>query len=136
MASGANVSRRVEDDEESIKAEIEGAANSSGGLDAFARHSNVDATEIVASGALFMDEVLRPGETINRTIIFFVPVGAYDLLEVSTHIPSVAIPGIELQWELDEDLSFKSRLFRLDNYSDKDIEYQIAESRSSISLWR
>jgi hypothetical protein len=160
VAAGLTVTQHDADDDASMKQEFANGINSSDELIQVWRHSAVETSEVVAAGILFVDDELRPGESIARTIVFFVPRGAYDLIEVSTHIPSVAIAGIDLEWEVQDDFAIKPHLFRMasikprlfrgakdsprteipsdkaGHLSDRSLEYQLAVSRSSISLWR
>jgi hypothetical protein len=149
MASGLKVAQRKARDDDSIKQDIGNGFNSNG-ITQVERHSALETSEVVAAGNLFDDDELRPGESIARTIVFFVPRGAYDLVEVYTHIPTVAVGGIDLQWEVEDDLSITPHLFRVAKdltrteiplgkdklFADHGLEYQSAESRSRISLWR
>ena len=133
-----------------MKPEVVDSVNSEGDIPQFERHSELSVSKLVASGGLFADELLRPGETITRTIVFFVPMGTYDVLDVVTEIPSVAVPGIELQWDVQDDWSIKAKLYamkrnqtrtevptnKLGDYTDSGLEFQTAESHSRVSLWK
>jgi hypothetical protein len=150
VAHASNITTRSDMDDESINKEVVQALNSGDGNLQMERHSELENTTIVASGTLFKDKYLRPGEAITRTIIFYIPRGRYEHVQVSAHIPTAAIEGIELEWEYDpEKLTFSPKLYRKDAtdkpqeipagkggiYEDKELEYQAAESSADISLW-
>ena len=151
VAYASNVEARAADDDESTDKEVLESVNSTDGAIQMDRHSSLINTKIVASGTLFVDEQLRPGESISRTIVFRIPNGQYDQVEISTHIPTAATGGVELEWLYDsEKVQFTPKLYRIDSSSKrqeiplneadslehKHFEFQSATSSSAISLWR
>jgi len=59
--------------------------------------------EPVAVGRLFLNTQLKPNEKITRKIIFHVPRGLYDLIEVEIYVPTVAKKDIaRLEWKFNE----------------------------------
>jgi hypothetical protein len=53
------------------------------------KHFRLDQFAPVASGMVFpVDSVLRPQESISRRIVFYVPKGAYDAVEVDVALPT------------------------------------------------
>ena len=59
---------------------------------------------IVAAGSLFRDDILKPNEIIERTIIFHIPVKKYDVIEALVIIPSAEFPELfELEWVFDNE---------------------------------
>jgi hypothetical protein len=114
------------------------------------RHSALADRAMVATGGLFSDEFLKPKERIERTIMFHVPSGAYDLLEVYTVMPTAArAGGIELEWKLDSNQNLEPFMYRVEadgerkpmkkdedgGYHDPNLELQQAHSQSQLSLW-
>ncbi len=113
------------------------------------RHSLPGSFSVVAVGGLFADVVLRPGETLARTVIFHVPPDKYDLIEVSASMPSAAVEGsVELEWTFDKDSGVKPNVYRVTRsgrqplptdktgwYSMEKIGFQFANSKSVLSLW-
>jgi hypothetical protein len=114
-----------------------------------AKYSRKESSSIVAAGGLFPDSVLKPGETLTRTVIFHVPPNQYNVIEVSAMMPSaVDSSAVELEWKLGKDLSFEPLMYRLDSdgkrtplekdkdgsYSDSKLELQSAISHSALSL--
>jgi hypothetical protein len=114
-------------------------------------HSERASGSMVATGGLFSDEFLKPGERIERTIMFHVPTDGYDLLEVETHMPTAARAGaVELEWRLNQEQILEPIMYRIgangerkpmetdENgyYSDPSLELQQAHSQSQLSLWQ
>lgn len=103
---------------------------------------------IVAIGNLLKDIELKPGEAVKRTLIFYVPVGEYDLLEAHAFIPNGKdIRGIELEWNYTTYQGLVPTIFRNDGKREPLIrdkhggyeagpgELQQAYTMSMISLW-
>ena len=56
---------------------------------------------LVATGRLFEDAGLKPGEKITRTQVLFIPPDAFDVVEVIAYVPSAThADGLEQQWRL------------------------------------
>lgn len=43
--------------------------------------------DVLATGSLIEDDLLQPGETTERQLVFYVPAGSYDLIEVKSSLP-------------------------------------------------
>ncbi len=114
------------------------------------RYSEVSSTSVIAIGRLFSDDVLKPGETTMRTVIFHIPAHKYDLLEVSSYIPATSAHGkYELKWHLNDNSMIDATLYRVEangklkimeknkngGYSDEKGELQAAHATSQLSLW-
>ena len=57
----------------------------------------------VASGSLFQDDFLTPNGKVTRTIVFHVPPGGYDLIEVDAYVPTTAKDKeVAWEWKYDE----------------------------------
>jgi len=57
---------------------------------------------VVSTGQLFEDNVLKPGETVSRTIILHVPLFEYDMYEVLCEVPSAADASrLRVLWGVD-----------------------------------
>jgi hypothetical protein len=57
---------------------------------------------VVAWGSLVPDDALRPNESVSRSYIFYVPEGAYDMIDVQTALPSAAQGNVvHISWRLD-----------------------------------
>lgn len=111
------------------------------------RHSAVASSSVVATGLLFSDEVLRPKETIARTIVFLVPTGKYDIIEVQSRLPNVAqMNRVKVEWTFNEKEELSPKLFRLNRRGEPEaisdlqkldprIYFQSATSASQLSMW-
>jgi hypothetical protein len=53
-------------------------------------HYIVGKSTLVGAGRMLGDYVLAPNESVSRSVIFFVPQGAYDLLDVSLSLDTAA----------------------------------------------
>lgn len=115
------------------------------------RNTKITAETIVATGRLFPDTALKPGETVSRILIIHVPVDRYDVLMVESMIPSAAnARRVELVWTLGADSSLIPTMYHIgDNgqrapmsrdkdgsYSDAKLDLQMATSVSQLSLWQ
>ena len=65
-------------------------------------HYRASGGQVVAWGSLVPDDALRPNESISRSYIFYVPQGAYDMIDVQTALPSAAQSNVaHIGWRLD-----------------------------------
>jgi hypothetical protein len=107
------------------------------------RHAKNQKRSVVATGNLFDDTGLKPGETTGRTIIFYVHQLDYDLVDVTTVMPSAAdVSDIQLEWTLTEESELSPTVHRkgqsapLDaNYLVNHLDLQTARANAAISLW-
>lgn len=106
----------------------------------------------VAVGRLLSDTFLKPNEKATRKIVFHVPPGQYDLIDVTANLPSVAkSEGAAWEWKYDEKTGgLKGLLYRVakngerkewekgkdGKYSDAELEYQMSASVSTLLLWQ
>jgi hypothetical protein len=68
------------------------------------KHAKSKYSAIVAAGRLFRDEILKPKEILERTVIFHVPVKKYDVVEALVIIPSAEFPDLfQLEWAFDDE---------------------------------
>ena len=109
------------------------------------------ACSVVAAGHVYRDQVLRPNETIRRTIIFYVPSDQYDELKVEVRMPTAEkYREVFMKWKI-ENADLKDNLVGEDGktplehdphtggYLDKDLKkfgVQQARSQATLSLWR
>jgi hypothetical protein len=122
------------------------------------KHSPIIKRSLIVVGELFTDKFLKPNEMVGRTLIFHVPRGEYDMLEVFARIPTNAkdTKKFTVEYYYDKQNDFDYALCRITadgkveplkadekgEYIDasKDIEYQkieyqASETNSMISLW-
>jgi len=108
---------------------------------------------IVAGGGIFPDNQLNPGETLTRTIIFYVPLDQYDSIFAQTVISSFAAPsGLALEWKFDnKSQSIQSTLYVIESNQRrlakkdengeitdpiaKKLGFEVATSSTELSLW-
>jgi hypothetical protein len=115
VAHASNIEARTSEDDEFIDKEVIESLNSLEGTSQMERHTSLVNTKIVASGRLFVDDVLKPGEAISRTVIFHLPSGLYDHVQIWTTIPTSATGGIESDWQYDQkNFTFTAKLYRID----------------------
>jgi hypothetical protein len=113
------------------------------------KHAASVGSSVVAIGSLLKDSVLKPHETATRTIVFHVPPGIYDLLDVQAIIPTLAKKGgAALEWKFDKDNGLVPVVYRVGasgerkemektrdgEYSDTHLELQSATSMAILSL--
>lgn len=67
------------------------------------KYARVEKSEAIAAGRLFGDNELKPNESISRRIVFHVPLGPYDVVEVYTCVPSSDKPEIGIVWRFRND---------------------------------
>lgn len=111
---------------------------------------------VVAAGDIIHDFFLKPGEHVKRSVVFFIPKGKYDALEVIARIPTTAreTKEYELKWKYNknnDDLEYsmwhvfpngkKEELKKkqkpeggFQEYPDE-LDWQYFESCSMHSLW-
>jgi hypothetical protein len=109
------------------------------------RHSKLASIVMVGAGSLFSDDSLNPSETVERTLIFYVPRNTYDSVEADTIIPTTELKsGVELQWKLNGTGVVPTIYLISTNGERKPVELdtankqgglQEAESSSQLSLW-
>jgi hypothetical protein len=104
------------------------------------RFSEKEDISLVAAGRLFEDDGLKPNEKITRTELLFLPIDAFDALELAVYVPSAtSIDGLEQQWELNG-LGVKSTILVTSTKKVADAatlmshEYAESEARSKIAL--
>jgi hypothetical protein len=115
------------------------------------RHAKKESSEVLATGILFSDHVLKPNETIATTIVFHVPAKQFDLIQVTAQMPTVAKEKkAVLVWAFDGE-SFAANVYQANaegkpegNPLPQDkveafltpLEGQSAISRAQLSLWQ
>jgi uncharacterized membrane protein YeaQ/YmgE (transglycosylase-associated protein family) len=111
-------------------------------------HYEVMSDVLVGAGYVFEQEILRPGESISRSFVFYLPRGAYDLLDVDVGLPTTPIQGSATAfWRFDhKDNNLKPKITikdaRDNTISQEEAEYnpgiqlQYALTTRQISLWR
>jgi|ERR1041385_63779 hypothetical protein len=149
MAQGVRI-KPVERDEKDLLAEAAKALLQPQDSEIYTvqRHAVVENSPIVATGLLFADEGLKPTEKVARTIIFYVPKDAYDLLDVNVKMPiGEDVSQIKLEWTLNKDHGLEPTFYRVDNtgkrsripdsdaYADKRLKLDWEEAGSAVSLW-
>jgi len=106
----------------------------------------------VAIGRLFEDNSLKPNERVTRKIVFHVPPGQYDLLDVQVYLPTMAKKeGATLEYKFDDKTknlvpivyrvakNGEKKEMKKDkdgSYSSGDLELQAVTSISTLSLWQ
>lgn len=66
------------------------------------RHFQVEGGDMVAANLAFPDDALKPNERIVRTMMFYVPADAYDLIQVETVMPTAHTKGLaDMSYEID-----------------------------------
>ncbi len=108
--------------------------------------------KVVALGRLFSDTALNPGETIQRTVVFNVPEGRFDVITIKAFVPNMTkSEGLHLRWTLNKDLIAESKLYRVDKNKketpvdvtspdvgallEREFGYGVSESEAQLSLW-
>jgi len=146
IAYGMTITATSTDDSNFIK-DANAALIDSERISTVQRHAKNQKTSVVATGKLFDDTGLKPGETTGRTIIFYVHQNDYDLVDLTTVMPSVAdVRGIELEWTLTKESELHPTVYRVDKNGkrtpigdndrlDKRLELQMARANVEISLW-
>jgi hypothetical protein len=114
------------------------------------KHATVSEASVVAVGNLFVDDSLKPNETVTRTLVFHVPPGRYDWLDVQAVMPTVARKtSVGLEWKFDQESGLVPTLYHVNGSGERtemaksengeylvgNIELQQARSMSALSLW-
>lgn len=77
------------------------------------RYAGSIESSAVAGGQLFEDTTLNPNETLKRTLIFYVPSGRYDEVQVEADMVETGAPNLAaLEWTF-HDKTIDPTLFRL-----------------------
>ncbi|MGA9754484.1 MAG: hypothetical protein WBV23_05005 [Desulfobaccales bacterium] len=116
------------------------------------KHYSLSQSSIIAIADFIPDFFLKPGEKVGRDLIFLVPKGEYDMLQVIGYIPTAADESDEfkLRWECVENNELAYSMYKVSggkeeklekikgvgfkNYPKK-LDWQYAETSSMISLW-
>lgn len=100
----------------------------------------------VAIGRLFRDTCLKPNERVVRRLVFHVPCGEYDVIDVNTDVITVAKEGAAaLQWHYkDSDDGISHDIFRVAKNGElskiespevaTDLELEDSESSATLSM--
>lgn len=118
------------------------------------RYASYGKGSIVAGGSIFSDLTLNPGETLARTIIFYVPLDQCDSIFAQTVISSLEAPsGLELEWKFDKNSeTIQSTVYVVNERNErrlaktgqsgeikderaKELGFQVATSSAELSLW-
>ena len=79
---------------------------------------------LVAVGRLFEDDMLKPNEAAATTIIFYVPKKAYDLILLTTYMPTAAnTTKTELKWTLNEQGDLDSTIYRISKGTNRELQF-------------
>jgi hypothetical protein len=112
------------------------------------KHFSRSKFTVVAGGKLFANNILKPGETISRTMILSLPARMYDVIEVDATIPTVRDDnGINPVWDVDTNDEPILELYRAGQNGKPDrieadahglypakLDFQAAQTSSEISL--
>jgi hypothetical protein len=113
------------------------------------RHAKRLNNSIVAMGRLFFNTALKPGETLVRNIVFYVPIGKYDLVNLISTMPNTTADPkrIELKWALRNNV-LEFNAYQLDrtgkriletakngSYGYSEAKVDQTEANTQISLW-
>jgi hypothetical protein len=147
IARGVSM-KPIKKDDRDVDTEAADALQSSTEIYTVQRHAVQEQCPIVATGLLFMDSLLRPNEKVTRTIIFYVPTDAYDLLDVNATMPSGEdVSQIGLEWTVNEDNDLGATFYRVDKkgnhtpiqnseaYTDKRLKIAWTVASSQVALW-
>lgn len=120
-------------------------------IGAAGEHYGFARTTLVASGAAIPDTELKPNESVTRSFVFYVPEGAYDLLDVESVLPSASENNaVDIDWIVASNGSVQSEVFSLGpdgarrpirpdgngNYGEDSADLQQSTSHRQLSLWR
>jgi hypothetical protein len=114
------------------------------------KHYVVSANSIVAAGYAFNDHVLHPSESVSQSVVFCVPEGVYDLIDVAVALPTISQENAaEVTWTINPDSNVKLQAYRLNGqgnripvddlaeaFADPQVQLQTAEASRQLSLWR
>lgn len=147
VATGVRIGEQTDDRTwiETANAATEQRRPISGG-----EHYRLQSGSVVAMGSLAPDTQLKPNESVTRSYVFYVPEGAYDMIDVQSSLPSVSrAEAAQITWTLDAETGVVSPTVYLlegtqrrqlppeefNNYSDRAPNLQMSESRRQLSLW-
>jgi hypothetical protein len=154
IAYGAKIAA-VRNDETAFSAAASDVLKQPAAIATQHRFAELKGFSVVATGRLFRYEMLKPGETIGRTLVFFVPKTDYNFVSVNTFIPSAAdVSQVDLEWSLEKPAPPNDTYFQLINtmytlsngkrekvgdeqYPSvvKQLDLQQAEAYAEMSLW-
>ncbi len=131
---------------------------------ALSKHSKTVETTLVSVGPAILDYYLRPNEKVSATIVFHVPQGLYDFVEVTVWLPTTSRenpdrhgePALGIDYKLNSDRTdfIIASVYRITSNGahgeiistdpqgslpQKDIEYynwQLASSTVELSMWQ
>lgn len=113
-------------------------------------HYQIASSQAVAFGSLIPDSALMPNERATRSYVFYVPDGAYDLIDIQSALPSVSQPNsADVSWQLDPATGVVSptvylidhgvrrqlRPEEVSSYGERPPNLQMVETRRQLSLW-
>lgn len=97
------------------------------------RYLSRGATELVVGGQMFGDYKLNPGETLSHEMIFFVPDGRFDTVEVVGNLPLVrSNDDLKLRWLFPSEVDSDYQLYRQRPGAEATEELSIAETKRLI----
>jgi hypothetical protein len=112
------------------------------------KHVNTKFVSIIAMGGLYHDKVLKPEEIIERSIVFFVPIKQYDVIQAVVNVPTAREKkDIMVNWHYDKEKGqLLHTIYLQDSYGKreqidrnnpllKEIDFQFASSAKMLSLW-
>lgn len=112
------------------------------------RHAQIKFVSVIAIGGLYHDKVLKPNEQIERSIVFYVPIKEYDVIQAVVNVPTAREKrDITLKWNFDKEKEgLRNTLYRMNSSGKseqidknnpllKEIEFQFASSAKMITLW-
>lgn len=154
----ADVNKTIEYDPQNLKTpspeemNIHGVVQLRAPVENQGRYYEITKIELIAFNDVFEYNVfLHPKETISRSFLFYVPVGAYDFLNVHAYIPTTAKPNSvaefyhvnpdrsidEAIYVLGKDGSYIKKETQVDvDVYDPSIQLQTAEAWQQLSLWQ
>lgn len=68
--------------------------------------------DMLGAGPILGDTRLAPGETVTNTLIFYVPEGAYQAVDIEGVLPFSPSDDFELEWELTADGTMTPHVYR------------------------
>ena len=113
------------------------------------RHATRDKISMIATGRLFQDTGLKPGEATTRTFVLYVPKNTYHQLDFTAVMPSAEnTKGVQLAWSVNADEELVDELYRLDHKGErlpsprvddhqileKQLWQQVASARATVFL--
>jgi hypothetical protein len=147
IAYGSTIAAKA-DDSHSIE-EATATLQDKTGLRPWMRHATRDKISMIATGHLFKDTGLKPGEATTRTLVLYVPKNTYNQLDFIAVMPSAEnTSGIQLAWRVSADEELVDELYHLDPKGErlpspkahdhqvlqKQLWQQVASARATIFL--